>query len=473
MGVPYGTQKPVTCVLKFRHVRAQVPQTMEGATETSSSALVQLILSLPDGNAPLLLTAAASDWVFSIRATLAEHPATCMFTSYRLLVPVDGDQPPVVLTEFIDASPEKTEGWAAVSALAAARAAAGASLEVRLVPEPYDVRRVRTHVRKFKEALLRPPVAAPPLAVEPGVAAEPASAAAAGAPPPAPAPAAAAPVEEGPPAAAPALAGGGSAEEAVAAAAPAAAAATPSPPRLTGPDLLRSVLLSRAVMQDALRHTLAVAMPVPASLVDVFPVPAPTHVMQEVAAASAGHAWGAGGGGGAELASQVALASAAAAEGSSANLLAATGAAKTPQPLPKCLRAGPTFSGWNPPPAARRLQGDLLYLCVDTLEGRSLHVTATALGFFVNQSSDKVFNPAPAVPAYSSSTLWALLLRASPLFRRAYAALLSQAASAADAALATAGSAFDAAFAMMLAPAWAGGGAVNACEFLRTLTPRP
>ena len=100
---------------------------------------------------------------------------------------------------------------------------------------------------------------------------------------------------------------------------------------------------------------------------------------------------------------------------------------------PACLHSV-TLSGYNPPPAPRLMQGDLLYLRVETLEGRVLHVTATPAGFFVNRSDDGgAFEPAPAQPPLHSRTLWALLHRASHQFRTAYAALLLSAAQTAAA----------------------------------------
>ena len=67
------------------------------------------------------------------------------------------------------------------------------------------------------------------------------------------------------------------------------------------------------------------------------------------------------------------------------------------------------------------MQGDLLYVRVETLEGHVLHVTATPCAFFVNRCSDEApFDPAPAQPGHSSRTLWALMHRVSPAFRKAY-----------------------------------------------------
>ncbi len=73
----------------------------------------------------------------------------------------------------------------------------------------------------------------------------------------------------------------------------------------------------------------------------------------------------------------------------------------------------------------RRAAGDLLYVRIATLDGGVvLHVTATSTGWFVNRTTDAVFDPAPAVSApAASATLWALLHRASPAFRRNYQAV--------------------------------------------------
>lgn len=72
----------------------------------------------------------------------------------------------------------------------------------------------------------------------------------------------------------------------------------------------------------------------------------------------------------------------------------------------------------------RRACGDLLYVRLETLDGEAaLHVTATPAGWFVNRSSDSAFDPAPAAAPHASRTLWTLLLRASPAFRRNYQAV--------------------------------------------------
>lgn len=77
-----------------------------------------------------------------------------------------------------------------------------------------------------------------------------------------------------------------------------------------------------------------------------------------------------------------------------------------------------TQSGWNPPPGARRLRGDLMYLYVVTLEEKRLHITACTRGFYVNQSTDEVFNPKAANSKAVYHSLVDLLSNVSPLFRR-------------------------------------------------------
>ncbi len=53
------------------------------------------------------------------------------------------------------------------------------------------------------------------------------------------------------------------------------------------------------------------------------------------------------------------------------------------QPI-ECLNSL-TFSAWNPPTQSRAMFGDLAYLSVQTLEGRTLHITAHTQGFYVNK----------------------------------------------------------------------------------------
>lgn len=51
----------------------------------------------------------------------------------------------------------------------------------------------------------------------------------------------------------------------------------------------------------------------------------------------------------------------------------------------QCLKVL-TMSGWNPPPGNRKMHGDLMYLCIVTVEERHVSITASTRGFYLNQS---------------------------------------------------------------------------------------
>lgn len=87
---------------------------------------------------------------------------------------------------------------------------------------------------------------------------------------------------------------------------------------------------------------------------------------------------------------------------------------------PQCLKVL-TTSGWNPPPGPRKMCGDLLYLHVVTLEDRHFHITACPRGFYLNQSTEEVFNPRPANPSLLCHSLIELLSIVSPAFKRNFA----------------------------------------------------
>ncbi|XP_047511872.1 clustered mitochondria protein homolog isoform X2 [Pieris napi] len=87
---------------------------------------------------------------------------------------------------------------------------------------------------------------------------------------------------------------------------------------------------------------------------------------------------------------------------------------------PQCLKVL-TTSGWNPPPGPRKMCGDLLYLHVMTLEDRQFHITACPRGFYLNQSTEEVFNPRPSTPSLLCHSLIELLNIVSPAFKRNFA----------------------------------------------------
>lgn len=82
-----------------------------------------------------------------------------------------------------------------------------------------------------------------------------------------------------------------------------------------------------------------------------------------------------------------------------------------------------TTSAWNPPPGPRKLHGDLMYLYVVTTEEKRYHISACPRGFYVNQSTDDVFNPKPDTASHLSHSLADLLSHLSPAFKRAFPAM--------------------------------------------------
>ena len=82
-----------------------------------------------------------------------------------------------------------------------------------------------------------------------------------------------------------------------------------------------------------------------------------------------------------------------------------------------------TTSAWNPPPGQRRMHGDLMYIFVITLEDKRVHITASSRGFYVNQTTEEVFNPRPVSQAYLSHSLVDLLSQLSPSFKKNFAQL--------------------------------------------------
>ncbi|KAM8866783.1 clustered mitochondria protein homolog [Synchiropus picturatus] len=82
-----------------------------------------------------------------------------------------------------------------------------------------------------------------------------------------------------------------------------------------------------------------------------------------------------------------------------------------------------SLSCWNPPPGHRKLQGDFLYITVVTMEGRRSDITSSPKGFFLNRSTEEVFDPRPvqSTPVYHCFT--DLLCHISPAFKQTFASL--------------------------------------------------
>jgi protein TIF31 len=93
----------------------------------------------------------------------------------------------------------------------------------------------------------------------------------------------------------------------------------------------------------------------------------------------------------------------------------------------KCLRAL-NYSGFNPPPATRRLMGDFYYLDFSPLETElaSVVICANTRGFYVTQSKQGKFNPSAASKPCHSSTLSGCLAQYSAKFKKSFDEALEQ-----------------------------------------------
>lgn len=71
--------------------------------------------------------------------------------------------------------------------------------------------------------------------------------------------------------------------------------------------------------------------------------------------------------------------------------------------------------------------GEILFLEVNTLEGKTVHITCIERGFFINSSTPEQFDPRPSnsYPSFSY-TLVGLLSQVSPLFKDNFIKLISQ-----------------------------------------------
>uniref|UniRef100_A0A3P8W163 Clu domain-containing protein n=1 Tax=Cynoglossus semilaevis TaxID=244447 RepID=A0A3P8W163_CYNSE len=81
------------------------------------------------------------------------------------------------------------------------------------------------------------------------------------------------------------------------------------------------------------------------------------------------------------------------------------------------------LSCWNPPPGHRKLQGDFLYISVVTTEGRRCEITSCPKGFFLNRSTEDVFDPRPVQSSTVFHCLTDLLCHISPAFKKTLSTL--------------------------------------------------
>lgn len=78
----------------------------------------------------------------------------------------------------------------------------------------------------------------------------------------------------------------------------------------------------------------------------------------------------------------------------------------------KCLE-DIRLSPWNPPTGPRKLAGDLLYLEIESLEGKLYNITCCSKGFYVNRTLKDNFDPQPMRDSFKSYTLAGLLSQVS------------------------------------------------------------
>nr|CDS27343.1 eukaryotic translation initiation [Hymenolepis microstoma] len=84
------------------------------------------------------------------------------------------------------------------------------------------------------------------------------------------------------------------------------------------------------------------------------------------------------------------------------------------------------LSNYNPPTAARRMAGDLLYLVVTFPENKCCHITASTRGFFVNQSTDEIFDPRPLTNGIAMHSIVDLFKSLSNKFRTNFETILKK-----------------------------------------------
>jgi hypothetical protein len=327
------------------------PDVNDNKKEESRPETFPVNVTLPDGCGEIPFPfVPLDDFGGTLRQLLAEHPQSCMFSAYHVVVRKDETSEPTTLTESFDI-------------VAFMDLDAGCEdprpLQATMVLDPYTVRTIRKHLLRFEDVLLRHP----PVFMT-------ASGASSSGSPDDDSDAQPDPLKSG-----------------------LCMAAAIMQSDVEGVSLVRLIEQEKTLSATAAAQCGAPSIPVPVSLQAVFPL----------------------------------LIAGSASTTENPNSVPAA-------PLPTCLRSV-TLSSFNPPPAPRLMQGDLVYLRIETLEGRVLHVTGTGAGFFVNRSTDDgTFDASAAHPPLHSRTLWTLLHRASNLFRVSYAALLQQAAETARAA---------------------------------------
>ncbi len=289
-------------------------QAEEGEAEPPVEVNIQV--ELPTGVVLTLPNVHKGEVGLWLKQALSEYPEACFYTSYSLVF--KGAEPRLEVNDFVELSeyPETLlyEG-----------------VQLQMVLEDYDIRRVRQHVRRFKELLMYPPVISPTTA-----------------------PATTAPVST--------EAGGATAITSTSTSTP-----TEAEEKNGG-----EKEMTKKEVEDMLNRLPKVDLPIKVSLDKLYPT-----------------------------------------------VLGPSAAPAKEFQVPTCLQSL-NYSGWNPPPAGRKLLGDLLYLEVRTLDDTVLHVTATPGGFYVNKTHGDKFDPTPAAHAHFAHELITMLGSAWPSFKKAW-----------------------------------------------------
>ena len=346
------------------------------APAEEAQLLFSVVVEDPAGASHTVSNVNSGDVVHVVKQLIMDVPELCHHTSYHLELvrhSTDGGVVPasdtVVLNDYMEIIeyPDVKEGAV-----------------LRMVADAYDGRQSRLHIRRLRDIFDSPPrhphggegEVAPPAAGRPGAEKTKGRKA-----------------QKGKDAAVPAVAQQepqkGPADDAVAAAADdAASAAAPA-----------SAEDSTAAAEEQRQKVLALQARMPD-----LPIPVPRQLS---AFFSASKGW--------------------ATVGESHHAAGAGAAGGAIQELPTCVKSL-TFSGWNPPPAQRKMVGDLVYLEVHSLEGTTLHVTCSTSGFFINGTKGHdAFDPEPSKKHCFAHTLRDLLAAASPLFERCFEQLVRSA----------------------------------------------
>uniref|UniRef100_A0AAV1TDB8 Clu domain-containing protein n=1 Tax=Peronospora matthiolae TaxID=2874970 RepID=A0AAV1TDB8_9STRA len=344
----------------------------EEILESVFSVLVAPPPSAPSSETVRLESVSPADTVVTLRQLLAEFPALTCYTCYHLEAKSLTDDTWQPLNDYVELGDYET---------------VTDGVTLRIVLDKYDARKVRAHVRRFREVLTNPPI--PPLAIEP----------------------------ESP--------------------SDAVVSKDKEPTATEGEEMqdkkLKEVSEQQLKRLREIHYKLeGIEVPVVPDLADFYSFPGASPAAQEeaeqVESATKGKDQKKKKKKGKKNSQQ---------HKEQQQLIEADEQKKQEQSvnakLPVCLKSI-VFSGYNPPPGPRKLAGDLMYLEVVVAgENTPYHITAHVDGFFMNRSTAIEFDPRPdTTDAGYTHLLVDLLSSVSSKFRDSYAALLAKVASLAE-----------------------------------------